>query len=741
MVLHGLKRIFQKSTPDLSSSDRTDQLRSKTIYSGTVNLSTELVKPGSNRYKTYNGPFEVVNKNGNSSLVASASYSALLDITKGKVLLNKLPLNDSTYPYYEKNFGNGEIYVGNYQQFDGSFFSGAGPTGCHDSVLVYDLSTTGFTGPGSYTGNSIGNTGVGVTGTVGWNQNIFIDPKHCYYSDPCASNASYMKFVDINFQGPTGSTGITGPSQYYAQKIINGDQYNGFRFPMSNFTLTCKQPNLSQTDGPLFCPPEPPNLSNFVIPNKDYGGIPFVLKPPSTSSSGAFTYSSYSSDNLSIATISGSTVTIGNVGTSTITATQAASDNYSSGSISTPFIVNPGSPNLSNFVIPSKDYGGIPFVLTPPSTNSLGAFTYSSDNLSTATISGSTVTIGNVGTSTITATQAASGNYSQGSIQASFTVNTISPNLSNFVIPSKDYGGIPFVLTPPSTSSPGAFSYSSDNLSTATISGSTVTIGNVGTSTITATQAASGNYSQGSISIPFVVNPGSPNLSNFSILPTPKKVGDVFMLSAPSSSNSLGAFIYSSLSTSVTISGNIVTVVGIDNPIIITATQTASVNYSQGSIQASFNVIPPTAIYSWTNIPNSQNSPPGVVTPYIVGLQPGFTLTGGSVYYSGGVLNTDNNTKGPLTLTFENANSTSTMTLNFTITESNPASFFNFTFNPPIVWTWEPERSYSGDILWPIAYWEQPDSYPYSFQAYYILGTVSDLPYVPWVGTLTGYNT
>uniref|UniRef100_A0A6C0I2F0 Uncharacterized protein n=1 Tax=viral metagenome TaxID=1070528 RepID=A0A6C0I2F0_9ZZZZ len=733
MVLHGLKRIFQKSTPDLSSSDRTDQLRSKTIYSGTVNLSTALATPGSNRYKTYNGPFEVVNKNGNSSLVASASYSALLDITKGKVLLNKLPLNDSTYPYYEKNFGNGEIYVGNYQQFDGSFFSGAGPTGCHDSVLVYDLSTTGFTGPGSYTGNSIGNTGVGVTGAVGWNQNIFIDPKHCYYSDPCASNASYMKFVDINFKGPTGSTGITGPSQYYAQKIINGDQYNGFRFPMSNFTLTCKQPNLSQTDGPLFCPPESPNLSNFVIPSKDYGGIPFVLKPPSTSSSGAFTYSS---SNHSVAMI-----TIVGVGTSTITAKQAASGNYSSGNISTPFVVNPGSPNLYNFVIPSKDYGGIPFVLTPPSTNSLGAFTYSSDNLSTATIRGSTVTIGNVGTSTITATQAASGNYTQSIIQASFTVNTILPNLYNFVIPSKDYDGISFVLTPPSTNSSGAFSYSSDNLSTATISGSTVTIGDVGTSTITATQAASGNYSQGSIQASFDVNTILPNLSNF-VIPTPKKVGDVFVLTPPST-NSSGAFSYSSdnLSTA-TISGSTVTIGDVGTS-TITATQAASGNYSQGSIQASFDVTPPTAIYSWTNIPNSQNSNSGVgelVTPYIVGLQPGFTLTGGSVYYSGGVLNTDNNTKGPLTLTFVNANSTETMTLNFTITESNPDSFFNFTFNPPIVWTWEPERSYSGELLWPIAYWEQPDSvYPYSFQVYYILGT--DPPYVPWVGTLTGYNT
>ena len=338
MLVTPQKRIFQKPTPDLSSSERTNQLRSKTIYSGTVNLSTELVKPGSNRYKTYNGPFEIVNENGNGSLVASASYSDLLDITKGKVLLNQLPLTDLTYPYYEKNFGNGEIYVGNYQQFDGSFFSGAGPTGCADSVLVYDLSTTGFTGPGSYTGNSIGNTG--VTGTVDWNQDIFIDPKHCYYSDPCASSASYMKFVDINFKGPTGSTGITGPSQYYAQQILNANQYSGFRFPMSNFTLTCAQQMQSQTDGPLFCPLEPPSLSNFNVSSKTFGDSSFTLVAPQSNSSGAFTYSS---SNPSVAIISGPNldmITIVGVGTSTITAFQAPFGIYSSGSISTPFVVN-----------------------------------------------------------------------------------------------------------------------------------------------------------------------------------------------------------------------------------------------------------------------------------------------------------------------------------------------------------------------------------------------------------------
>lgn len=105
------------------------------------------------------------------------------------------------------------------------------------------------------TGNSIGYTG--PSGMFGSNEDIFIDPTHCYYSDPCASSASYMKFVDINFKGPTdptGATGITGSSQYFAQQIINSDQYNGFRFPMSNFTLTCNQQIPSQSEGPLFCP-------------------------------------------------------------------------------------------------------------------------------------------------------------------------------------------------------------------------------------------------------------------------------------------------------------------------------------------------------------------------------------------------------------------------------------------------------------------------------------------------------
>ena len=251
MVRHGLKHIFQKPTPDIDASDRTQQLRSKTVYAATVDLAQQLVE-GNGVYKTYNGPYEVVNHAGNSKLVASRSYHDLLSITKGKVLLNQLPLNSHTQAYYQKNFAKGQMYEGNYNQFDPLFNASSN---CNDAVLVYDIGTTGFTGPSSYDANGgfIGATGpVGATGTSASNKNIFIDPNHCYYSDPCLLDASYTRFV-----GPVLS-GLTGPGQFTAQQIISADQYRGFSYPMSNFNLTCKQPILNQEVGPLFCPLDVP---------------------------------------------------------------------------------------------------------------------------------------------------------------------------------------------------------------------------------------------------------------------------------------------------------------------------------------------------------------------------------------------------------------------------------------------------------------------------------------------------
>jgi|GEM_PF-1804319 hypothetical protein len=75
-----------------------------------------------------------------------------------------------------------------------------------------------------------------------------------------------------------------------------------------------------------------PTLSNFSIPSKFIGDAPFAIIPPTSNSSGAF---SYMSSNPNVATISGNIITIIGGGTSTITATQAAAAPYASACITT----------------------------------------------------------------------------------------------------------------------------------------------------------------------------------------------------------------------------------------------------------------------------------------------------------------------------------------------------------------------------------------------------------------------
>ena len=88
------------------------------------------------------------------------------------------------------------------------------------------------------------------------------------------------------------------------------------------------------------------------------------------------------------------------------------------------------APTIGTFTVPAKNYGDAAFALTAPTSNSAGAFSYTSSNTSVATISGTTVTIVGAGSSTITATQAANGNYTSGTATATFTVNARAVTLT-----------------------------------------------------------------------------------------------------------------------------------------------------------------------------------------------------------------------------------------------------------------------------------------------------------------------
>lgn len=81
-----------------------------------------------------------------------------------------------------------------------------------------------------------------------------------------------------------------------------------------------------------------PKLGDFPDISKTEGDPPFFLTAPTSAGPGAF---SYSSSNTAVATISESTVTIVGVGSTTITATQAAVGSFNSSSTTATLRVNP----------------------------------------------------------------------------------------------------------------------------------------------------------------------------------------------------------------------------------------------------------------------------------------------------------------------------------------------------------------------------------------------------------------
>ena len=177
-------------------------------------------------------------------------------------------------------------------------------------------------------------------------------------------------------------------------------------------------------------------LSNFG-PSFNYayvsGGVgTFTLQPPSCNNS-SLTNFLYTSGNTSIATVGLKTgiVTLVGAGTTTVTASLPKEGGYTNAYVEASVTINPIAPTFSNggvFTISSKNFGDAPFTPAYSTSNSLGAFTYTSSATSIATVHPTTGVVTNVavGTAIIRATQAGAGNYTSAYAEASFEV-TASP--------------------------------------------------------------------------------------------------------------------------------------------------------------------------------------------------------------------------------------------------------------------------------------------------------------------------
>lgn len=332
-----------------------------------------------------------------------------------------------------------------------------------------------------------------------------------------------------------------------------------------------------------------PTISGFSFPTKFTNDAPFTITAPTSNSSGAFTYTS---SNTSVATVSGTTITIVGEGTTTITANQAADGSYSSGSTSASLVVtfpppstNPATPpHLAANVISlfsdaytnvsginwNPNWGQSTSVLDIPVsgntirryhtlnyqgtefgsalnvstmeklhfdiwTDNCSAFEFYLINLGPSVeqkitvnpvqsgwnsfdiplTSFNTINLSSIGQLKFVANPFGSSTVYLDNIY--FWKSAGTPTITGFSVPTKYLGDAAFALTAPTSNSTGAFTYTSSNTSVATISGNMVTIVGVGNTTITANQAADATYSAGSVNTILSVRYAAPSTA----APTP----------------------------------------------------------------------------------------------------------------------------------------------------------------------------------------------------------------------------
>ena len=309
-----------------------------------------------------------------------------------------------------------------------------------------------------------------------------------------------------------------------------------------------------------------------------------VLTPPVTNSPGTW---SVTVNDTTIATASGLTLTLLKAGSTGITFTIAASGEYGSVSRSTQLYVQPGTPTLGTFSNVSISLGQNTFKITPPTSNSTGAWSYVSSNTNLATVVGDVVTVKDAGTVTITGTQAATAQWKSATKSMTVTITALTPILGTFTNISLTLDSVANVnlVTPTSTSS-GAWTLTSSNPAVASVLNLTLTPKSVGTTVITATQARWGNYKSITTSMTVTVLAAPPTVSagtfidrSFSYSATGP---NTFILTAPTS-NSAGTWSYTSSDTSIaTVLGSTVTALkpGISK---ITAIQNPAGNYGNSS--------------------------------------------------------------------------------------------------------------------------------------------------------------
>lgn len=311
----------------------------------------------------------------------------------------------------------------------------------------------------------------------------------------CANGACYADGFN-----PRGSLVLSPDNKLYGMTSSGGQSslYGVvFEFDPATSVYT-KKIDFTQANGA-----GPRSNSLIFLPGMKDQSITFEAPEAKTISDAAFNLSATASSGLpvtlvssdpAVATISGNTVTIKGIGSTTITASQAGNADYTPAVVvERTLVITKVAQTLSFTLAGTRSFGEAPFTLQATSTSNL-AVTYTSTNTEVATVSGNTVTIVGPGTTTIKASQAGNDIFAAADdVSQSLTVvkgaQTITFNQSL----AKKFTEASLTLT--ATASSGLpVTYKGADAAIATISGNVVTFVSRGQVTITASQAGNSNY-------------------------------------------------------------------------------------------------------------------------------------------------------------------------------------------------------------------------------------------------------
>jgi len=325
---------------------------------------------------------------------------------------------------------------------------------------------------------------------------------------------------------------------------------------------------------------------NFTaLTDKTFGDADFNLT--ATASSGLVVM--YASSDETVATISGSTVTIVGAGSTIITASQGGNVNYNAATnVPQTLTVDKANQIISFSSLANKTFGDSDFDLTATASSGL-VVSYASSDETVVTISGSTVSIIGAGSTMITASQVGDANFNAASdVVQNLIINKASQVITIISIGDKLITDADFDVIA-STTSGLSLDYSVSG--PASISGNTITLdGTSGTVLVMVDQVGNANYNLAQANTSFNVIDNSKQDQTISFDAIADKVfGDSpFALNATASSGLAVSF--EVVSGAASISGIMLTITG-TGQIMVRASQSGDGTFNPAPvIEQSFTV-------------------------------------------------------------------------------------------------------------------------------------------------------